>query len=70
MKVFEVISEYSIGDSNEIIKEVQYVTSDKDTLKSVVDHFTRSTYEEDKQLIGVKEVIAIVQHIKDNTGKV
>ena len=63
MKVFEVTSEYCIGDSTEVTTERQYVTSEDNTLKSVVDYFTRHCYEYDKELIGVREVLTIVQHI-------
>lgn len=70
MNVFEVITEHCEGDSKEITKTVQYVTSEKGTLKSVVDHFTRHCYEYEKDLIGVREVLTIVEHIKvnDNQG--
>jgi len=61
MKVFEVITEVVSG--KEIRKEVQYVTSKEDTLKSVVDHFTRHCIEYEKSLTGVREVLTIVQHI-------
>ena len=64
MKVFEVITETSVDDSNEIIEEVQYVTSDQDTLKSVTDYFTQHCYEYEKELRSVREVLVIVQHIE------
>ena len=63
MKVFEVTSEYSVGNEKEITTERQYVTSEDNTLKSVVDYFTKHCYEYDKELIGVREVLTIVQHI-------
>jgi len=65
MKVFEVICEYCEGDSKEITTEQQYVTSEAGTLKSVADHFTQHCYEYDKSLIGVREVLTIVQHIPE-----
>ncbi|MBW1672109.1 MAG: hypothetical protein JRJ45_00435 [Deltaproteobacteria bacterium] len=68
MKVFEVTTEHCKDDSDEIIKSVQYVTSEKDTLKSVADHFTAHCYEYDKELKGVREVLTIVQHIENNSG--
>jgi len=64
MKVFEVTIEYCREDSNEIITERQYVTSEEDTLKSVTDYFTNHCYEYDKELKSVREVVTIVQHIK------
>lgn len=66
MKVFEVITEFCRGDSKEIITEQQYVTSEKDTLKSVTDHFTKHCYEYAKDLKGVREILVIVQHIENN----
>jgi len=65
MKVFEVITEFCIGDSKEITKEVQYVTSEEDTLKSVTDYFTRHCYEYEKELRSVREVLVIVQHVEN-----
>jgi ribosomal protein S15P/S13E len=64
MKVFEVITEYCEGDSKEITKTVQYVTSDKNNLKSIVDYFTSHCQQYEKDLIGVREVLTIVEHIK------
>lgn len=64
MKVFEVTTEHCENDSKEITTTVQYVTSEEDTLMSVVDHFTRHCYEYEKSLIGVREVLVIVQHIQ------
>jgi ribosomal protein S15P/S13E len=63
MKVFEVISEFCRSDSKEITTEVQYVTSEKDTLQSVTDYFTKHCEEYEKDLKGVREVLTIVQHI-------
>lgn len=72
MKVFEVITEHYrelLPDggsvSTEIMKTVQYVTSQKDTLKSVVDHFTIHCEQYEKFLIGVKEVLTLVEHIPE-----
>ena len=64
MKVFEVTSEYCPSYSKEVITEVQYVTSEEDTLKSVTDYFTRHCYEFEKDLKGVREVLTIVQRIE------
>ena len=63
MKVFEVRTEFSRADSTEIETEVQYVTSEEGTLKSVVDYFTKHCFEYEKHLIGVREVAVLVQHI-------
>lgn len=63
MKVFEVICEYCSLDSNEVRQERSYVTSEKDTLKSVVDYFTQHCLEYDKQLIHVSEAVVISQRI-------
>ena len=63
MKVFEVTSEFCRGESKEITTEVQYVTSEKDSLQSVTDYFTRHCEEFEKDLKGVREVLTIAQHI-------
>lgn len=68
MKVFEVRTEFCIGDSKEITAETQYVTSEANTLKSVVDHFTEHCEQYDKDLIGVREILTIVQHITKAGG--
>ena len=64
MKVFEVITEHCEGDSNKIITTVEYVTSKKDTLKSVTDHFTEHCEQYEKDLKGVREVLVIVRHVE------
>ena len=64
MKVFEVTTEYCKGDSKEIETMVQYVTSQSDTLKSVVDYFTAHCEQYGEDLKGVREVLVLVQHIK------
>lgn len=64
MKVFEVITEFCRSGSKEIEKEVQYVTSKEGTLKSVADYFTRHCFEYEKELLSVREVLTIVQHIE------
>ncbi len=63
MKVFEVSTEHSEGDSKEILTTVQYVTSEKNTLKSVTDYFTQHCYEYEKDLKGVREILTIVEHV-------
>jgi len=65
MKVFEVTTEHCEGDSKEITTTRLYVTSEKDTLKSVTDYFTKHCYEYEKDLKGVREVLIIVQHVKN-----
>ncbi len=64
MKVFEVLTEHCEGDSKNITTSCQYVTSSENTLKSVVDHYTKHCYEYQKDLKGVKEVLTIVEHIE------
>ena len=63
MKVFEVICEYCQDGSEEMVTVQQYVTSEENTLKSIVDHFTRHCLEYEKNLVGVREVLTIVQHL-------
>ncbi|MCP5014477.1 MAG: hypothetical protein GY938_04255 [Ketobacter sp.] len=65
MKVFEVTTEYCSSDSKEIITERLYVTSNDNTLRSVVNHFTAECEQYEKELKGVREVLIIVQHIPD-----
>ncbi len=65
MKVFEVTTEHCEGGSKEITKTVQYVTSANNTLKSVVDYYTKHCNEYDKELIGVCEVLTIVEHLEE-----
>jgi hypothetical protein len=64
MKVFEVRTEHFRGDSTEIVTELQYVTSEDNTLKSVFDHFTEHCEQYEKTLLGVRQVLTIVQHLK------
>ncbi len=65
MKVFEVTTEHCEGDSKEITKTVQYVTSSDNRLKSVVDYYTKRCNEYEKELIGVYEVLTIVEHLEE-----
>ena len=62
MKVFEVVTEHWDGDT--AVNETQFVTSEKDSLKSVTDHFTIHCFEYDKELKSVREVLTIVEHIE------
>lgn len=66
MKVFEVTTEYCDA-TDKIIQDVQYVTSDDNTLQSVVAHFTGHCAEYAKDLKGVREVLTIVEHIRTIT---
>lgn len=63
MKVFEVTIEYCEGNSKKITTSRQYVTSQADTLKSVVDYFTKHCEQYEEELKGVQEVVTIAQHI-------
>ena len=67
MKVFEVTMEFCRSDSKEIEREVNYVTSELDTLISVVEYFTEHCFQYDKDLIGVREVLNLVTHIPVNS---
>jgi hypothetical protein len=66
MKVFEVTIEFCRRGYQEIEKEVQYVTSEKGTLKSVVDYFSRHCDEYEKDLLGVREILTLTQHIQND----
>ena len=63
-KVFEVITEHDHGLSKEILRMVQYVTCHDNKIKTVVDYFIKHCHEYEKELIGVKEVLTIVEHIE------
>lgn len=63
MRVFEVTTEHCISGGNEITTTRSYVTAEDNTLLSVVKHFTKHCFEYEKELIGVKEVLTIVEHI-------
>ena len=64
MKVFEVITEHCKGDSKEITTTRQYVTSEKNTLLSVTAYFTKHCLVYEKDLMSVREVLVIVEHIR------
>ena len=64
MKVFEVRTERCADEDKEIIEHISYVTSERDTLLSVTEHFTRHCEEYELALKGVREVFTIVEHIK------
>lgn len=71
MKVFEAITEHDVLGSNEIQKEMNYVTSYEDTLKSVADYFTEHCEQYEKELMSVREVLTISAHIdtRDSTDQ-
>jgi len=62
--VFEVTCEYSEEGSKEIITERQYVTCDDNTIKPVVDYFTEYCEQYGRDLIAVRAVLNITNHIK------
>jgi len=63
MKVFEVTTIRFKKNSKETIDTVQYVTSTKNTLLSVVDYFTKHCEQYEEALKGVREVLVIAQNI-------
>ena len=65
MKVFEVITEHCSDDAKEIRRQAQYVTAEDNSFKTVVDYFTTHCEQYEEDLIGVREIIVIVQHIKE-----
>lgn len=67
MKVFEVLTEHCEGDSKEITTTRLYVTSKENTLKSVVDYYTEHCFQYEKDLISVREVLTIVEHIDEHS---
>ena len=67
MKVFEVTKEYPRCDSTEIVTERRYVTVDGDSILAVVAYFSDLCESTGETLIGVREILVIVQHIKNKT---
>jgi ribosomal protein S15P/S13E len=65
MKVFEVVIEFCRDKSQIIEKDVQYVTSEENTLLSVAEYFAQHCFEYEKDLISVREVLTVVQHIQN-----
>jgi len=64
MKVFEVITEHCEGDSNKIITTRQHVTSEKNTLLSVVEHFDLHCKSLEMELMSVREAVVVSEHIE------
>ena len=67
MKVFEVTTEHCPGDSKEVITTRLFVTSKENTLKSVTDYYTTHCFQYEKDLIGVREILTIVEHIDEHS---
>jgi len=63
MKVFEVTTECCPGDSKEVITERQFVTSEDNNIKSVMDYFAKHCSEYEKDLVGVREVLTVTQNL-------
>ncbi|GEM_PF-6853704 len=64
MKVFQVTTERCDPDSKQIIETIQYVTSEDNSLCTVVEFFTKECEEFESDLKGVREVLVISQRIK------
>lgn len=65
MKVFEVKTEYCTDDSKEITTTLEYVTSEGDDLLAVVKYYIEHCEQYEKQLMGIREVLTIVNHINE-----
>ncbi len=63
MKVFEVLTEYYHPITDVILKETQYVTSEKNTIKSVTDYFDMHCKDYNKELKSIREILTVVEHI-------
>ena len=63
IKVFQVITESFKENSNELEEMIQYVTSEENTMLSVVEHFTTHCEQYEEDLKSVRDVLSIVQHI-------
>jgi hypothetical protein len=64
MKVFEVITENTKEGTKEVTETRRFVTSEDNTLKSVADYFTEYCDESECDLLSVREILVIVEHIK------
>lgn len=64
MKIFEVITEHCEVDSDAIITTRQYVTSGKDTILSVAEHYDRHCREYEKDLMSIREVVIVTETIE------
>ena len=60
-KVFEVLTERDEG--KEITRTSRYVTSERDSLIDVTEHFTRHCNEFEEELKSVREVLVITSHV-------
>ena len=63
MKVFQVTSEYMDESDNKIIEQVQYVTHKDDSILAVTEYFTKECEQLEHSLMGVAEVLTIVQQL-------
>ena len=64
MKLFEVVIDHHT--ENKVETSVQYVTAEDDSMKAVVDYFTIHCEQFEESLKSVREVAAIVQHIRED----
>ncbi len=62
MKVFEVTTE--LTENNETRQIIEYVTSDDDKLCSVFNYYVDHCKQYELELVGIREVITIVNNIK------
>lgn len=62
-KVFEVKTADAKKESKEYTVKVSYVTSEENSLLSVAKHFTEHCEQYEEELLSVREVINIVEHI-------
>lgn len=70
MKVFEVLSERTDVQTQNVIQERKYVVAEENTLKAVVDYMTEECENYGSELKGVREIVTVVQTIKNfNSGR-
>ena len=62
MNVYEVIYEYSPGDSKEITQEVNYWTGPD--IKTVMEYALEHGYQYEKDLQSVRYVLTVTQRVK------
>ena len=63
MKVFEVITETGNKENSNLVKTIQFVTSENNSMESVVRYYTKQCENYCLNLKSVSEIIIISNHI-------
>ena len=65
MKVFQVITERTNDENKEVMQVSRYVTSFDNSFLTVSSCFSKYCEEFEEELIAIKEILTISQHIND-----